>query len=163
MLICDLMIYVLNKRYFIGSRVNLNYTEAINVCLNDGGVLATINNENDQINAANVCGNIVDCWIGLNSMNNGNVWEWVDGTSVNGAYGFDINGNPTIGTAPWHTGQPDNALNDEYCVHLIAAPEYNHEWNDRFCWNGYLRALCMRKQATCVNINICILLDIFIY
>ena len=56
-------------RYFIGSRNNryFNYTDAINVCLNDRGVLATINDITDYILASNICGNInIDCWIGLN-------------------------------------------------------------------------------------------------
>jgi len=145
------IIYADASKYFIGSRNFVNYTDAINVCLNDGGILATINNENDHIIASNVCGTITDCWFGLNSINNENVWEYMDGTSVNGAYGFDINGNPTVGIGPWLNGQPDYHLNNEHCVHLAVG--LNNQWNDRGCWFNYLRALCMRVETPNINVN----------
>ena len=85
-------------------------------------------------------------------MNNGNVWEYIDGTSVNGEYGFDLNGNPTVGITPWDKGQPDYSSNMEHCVHL--AVFHNDRFNDRACWFSYLVALCMREETTCVNIII---------
>ena len=146
-LISLILICIDGSEYFIGSNMG-TYDDGINICLNDGGILATITNENDYNIARELCmNNNTECWIGLNDLYSEGFWSYIDGTSVKGTYGFDINGNPTVGNGPWHDDEPnnDNGNKPEDCVHFW--DQYNAwKWNDYKCHNIKF-PLCMRIET----------------
>ena len=146
-LISLILICVDGSEYFIGSNMG-TYNDGINICLNDGGILATITNQNDYNIARELCmNNNTQCWIGLNDLYDEGFWSYIDGTSVNGTYGFDINGNPTVGNGPWHDDEPnnDNGNNPAHCVHFRDHDNV-WKWNDSEC--DYIRfPLCMRIET----------------
>ena len=133
--------------FFIGS-IDGDYNEAIDICLNENGTLATIINENDYNIVRELCNNSnTDCWIGLNNRINKDIWTYIDGTSVKGTYGFDINGKPTKGITPWNSGEPNNAHKpSEYCVKLDYIRYENFKWNDARCYLDK-KPICMRTDV----------------
>ena len=147
--ICVILITTLNIinsiEYFIGSSKG-NYSDAINICYNDGGILAIITNEYQFNISRQICmNNNTNCWIGLNNILNIDEWRYIDGTSVKGIYGFDNNGNPTYGHGPWSHNQPNYYHEVQHCVHFWNSHEYY--WNDDNCLHIY-RPLCMKVDAT---------------
>ena len=126
--------------YFTGPNA-VSYIKAIEYCNNAGGVLASITNANENAVAVNVCiagnppGN--GCWFGLNDADVQDSYKYVDGTSVNGSFGFNINGQPTTGVFPWHNNEPNK--DSERCISLWKPQSY--KWNDYGC-NNDLLPLC---------------------
>ena len=116
------------------------YMKAMEYCDNNAGVLATIVDSiqnNDSINAC-MANNppSAGCWFGLNDRNMTDVYEFVDGTSVKGTLGIDMNGSPVDGF-PWHGTEPNS--NTEHCIGLWKDKGY--EWNDFGC-DSKLKPLC---------------------
>ena len=123
----------------------LNYIDAINACYDNGGILGIITDEYQFDISREICMNTNNnCWIGLNKMNN-NEWRYIDGTSVNGTYGFDNNGNPTTGDGPWANNEPNNLQEKEHCIHFDILAEYT--WNYDLCSKNY-KPLCMKIETT---------------
>ena len=158
-LISLILICVNGTEYFIGSNMG-TYDDGINICLNDGGILATITNQNDYNIARELCmNNNTQCWIGLNDLYSVNYWmseywTFIDGTSIKGIYGFDTNNKPTVGVGPWHDNEPNNG-NNEHCVRYWNN-SINFKWIDAPC-NDITYPLCMRietqpivKQLVCI-------------
>ena len=144
-LISLVLIYINNCEYFIGSSMG-NYNTAIQTCLNDGGILATITNENEYNIARELCiNNGNDCWFGLNDIYYEGIWNYIDGTSIKGIYGFDINGNPTVGIGPWSDDEPNN-INKMGARCIEFRSNTNWEWNDKAC--TFIRTpLCMKIET----------------
>ena len=143
-LISLILMYVDGSEYFFGSNMG-TYNDGINICLNDGGILATITNENEYNIVRELCmNNNTECWIGLNDLYSDGFWTYIDGTSVKGTYGFDINGNPTVGIGPWHDNEPNNG-NNEHCVQYWNNGT-NFKWIDTPC-NYTAYPICMRLET----------------
>ena len=140
--------------YFIGS-MNGNYTDAINICYNDGAILAIITNEYQFNISRQICMiNGTNCWIGLNNMNIKNQWRYVDGTFVKYTYGFNSdNGKPTTGNGPWGSNEPNNLDDNENCVHFNNLTDYT--WNDSPCSRIYA-PICMKIETKPIKqLSIC--------
>ena len=95
------------------------------------------------------------CWIGLNDRLFQNNYMYIDGTNVANTYGFDTNGDPTVGILPWAPGEPNDETNHEHCIHYWEIRDWT--WNDRSCTHKKA-PICMRiqtnplKQLTVSNI-----------
>ena len=127
--------------YFIGS-MNGNYSDAINICYNDGGILAIITNEYQFNISRQICMNSGNnCWIGLNKLNIHNKWRYIDGTNVRNIYGFGNNRSPINSNGPWGNNEPNNLDGNEHCIHFNNLTEYM--WNDISCAKIY-SPLCMK-------------------
>ena len=144
-LLLSLFVCINPTEFFIGSRSGY-FRQASDICLDDGGIVATIVNENDYNKAKEI---VIDggfrCWIGLNRWDNNVNWRYVDGTSVKGTYGFDINGNANVGNGPWGNNEPNDIHNDEFCVEFIQFPNGLWQWNDENC--GIRLPLCMKIET----------------
>ena len=147
--ICILIIISIPQYYcltnYFRSAITGTFTHAIKQCDDEGGVIATITNEADLLNAQIACdvANGYGCWIGLNRINDG--WEWADGTSINpNSYGFDSNTEPTTSVMPWGPSQPNNWLNgngdDQRCIFFWDGAD--NLWNDAQC-DAIVYPLCM--------------------
>ena len=144
LLISLFLISIYNCEYFIGSNMG-NYNTAIQTCLDDGGIIGTITNENEYNIARELCiNNGTDCWIGLNDKYYEGIWNYIDGTSIKGTYGFNINGHPTVGVGPWGDTEPNNDRIGEVCVEFRS--NTNWTWNDKIC--THIRTpICMRIET----------------
>ena len=146
-MISIILVCIDGTEYFIGSNIG-TYNDGINTCIDDGGILATITNEYEYNVTRELCiNNGSHCWIGLNDKYSPGFWRYIDGTSVKGTYGFDINGNPTAGNGPWNANEPNDGGTGEYCVHFKDINGGNDmKWNDLWCHDTKY-PLCMRVES----------------
>ncbi|ESO96412.1 hypothetical protein LOTGIDRAFT_159821 [Lottia gigantea] len=100
--------------------VLLNWFEAKQFCTEQGSVLASINNPQEQLYLTGRVLTLpnVYLWLGLNDLNHEGGWEWIDRTPL--AY---IN---------WSDGQPDNNGNGEDCGAILTS---TGKWSDFPCQN----------------------------
>ncbi|XP_067828921.1 C-type lectin domain family 10 member A-like [Heptranchias perlo] len=90
-------------------------------CSSKNSHLLVINNVEER----NFIGGITqsDYWIGLNDVANKRNWQWIDGTSYSLTPKF------------WANGEPNNAGNNEDCVHITEKGEWNdHKCSSEFQW-----------------------------
>ena len=141
------VVYTCETEFFIGSSSAV-FNLTAQICLDDGGIIATLVHEYDyNIAREIVTNNGSNVYIGLNKWDNYVNWRYADGTSVKGTYGFDIKGNPIIGNGPWGNNEPDNRDNDEHCVEFLQFMSNNGiwSWNDGDCRSRF--PLCMRIET----------------
>eukprot|EP01083_Nonionella_stella_P217822 781716_1 len=134
--------------YFAGP-TQLNWWKSKTYCTqNVSGELASIHSPEEYEQARTKCNEAVagttddgGCWIGLNMntvVNSTRIWRWSDDTDTD--YGF-INNNPTTGTSPWGSGEPNNVNNqNEFCVQFYYKNSNKNDlqWNDAECvWSIY--------------------------
>ncbi|KAI6655606.1 hypothetical protein LOD99_2104 [Oopsacas minuta] len=98
-------------KYFTSS--GLNWAQTRDLCLEWGGDLATVRSEQEGILLESI--GSVDCWIGINDIDNEGSFVWVDGS--------------TSSYRNWVPGQPNNARGNEDCGHIVG----QREWNDLPC------------------------------
>eukprot|EP01084_Bolivina_argentea_P226083 381938_1 len=142
LLLFYLFYHSIDADYYI-SPMKLTWTDANTYCESFcGSNLATISNEDDQVNARYTAENglIINTtygdnhvWIGLNNITNGNL-SWIDGSSLN--YGKD----PASGE-PWKNGAGSKEeMYDEWdCVSMIDYSNYKWMWSN--CSDHY-RFIC---------------------
>ena len=101
--------------YFISS--GINWQNGRDMCLVWGGDLATVTSleENTLMLYTGTTGS--RCWIGLNDIDNENIFVWADGN--NGTY------------RDWYAGEPNNDHAGEDCANTRA----HGSWNDLSCTN----------------------------
>ena len=148
----------LNREYYIfnTSDILVNYDDAIEICRSNGDTLASIYNYTDNIAAQDVCDryistldtgiNVQGCWFGLNNRDNIENYKYTDGSSVEGVYGFDSNGNinPNEG---WGNGIEFNNPNTR-CSVLFRDDTHtsNVYWNKVDCNSSTFVALCEKSS-----------------
>lgn len=71
-------------------------------------------------------------WLGMESVNGDNVFQWVDGTQV--ADGFSA----------WAPGEP-NYPGEENCGYLYVRGPRKGKWNNNRCENNY-HLVCQKKK-----------------
>ena len=105
------------NHYIYYHNAGLNWLDARQKCLNNGGDLLVINNAQKQSHYASILNS--NSWIGLyQDVNDPNYsepsggWKWVDGTPLT----FEN----------WNSGEPNNVGGEEY-GHFTGG---NHFWND---------------------------------
>ena len=94
------------------------------MCLAWGGDLATLTSleENTLMYSTRTAG--VNCWIGLNDLDNENAFVWADGSSST--------------YRNWYSGEPNDVEGNEDCVHIYGT-EY---WNDLSCTHALSCYFC---------------------
>ena len=118
--------------YFLGPN-KLNFTNAENYCISEGGHLASIHSSTVHDYVTNLRDTADwNCWIGIYRKSKNNSWINIDGTKINNYDGFDDNGNAIKGIYPWYRNRPNNIGN---CVNIqINTGEYLDVECDRwFC------------------------------
>ncbi|XP_028447514.1 galactose-specific lectin nattectin isoform X2 [Perca flavescens] len=108
-----------------------SWTDAENFCKSDGGNLASVHSEEEQLFLRDfikkVTGEAKWAWIGgFDSVQEG-LWMWSDGSI------FDYKS--------WASGQPDNADGIEHCLHMNFQGD---NWNDTPC-SRLLPFLCSKN------------------
>ncbi|CBY16370.1 unnamed protein product [Oikopleura dioica] len=73
-----------------------------------------------------------DGWIGVDDINEENVWRNVKGENVD--------------YRPWSAGQPDNCCGGQNCVWQGINP--NMRWDDQVCSYKFNYAICHRSRVT---------------
>ncbi|XP_054887898.1 C-type lectin domain family 4 member E-like [Poeciliopsis prolifica] len=102
--------------YFL-SATSANWSVARTDCMNRGGDLVVIDDEDEQKSLFTLTEK--STWIGLTDEETEGYWKWVDGTAL----------SPQLSKL-WAKGQPDNADSGEAC----AQSWNNHKsWNDNNC------------------------------
>jgi len=152
----------LNIQYYISntSDILVNYNDAIEICRSNGDRLASIYNYTDNIAAQDVCNryisrinnesfggvNVQGCWFGLNNRDNIANYKYTDGSSVEGVYGFDSNGNinPNQG---WGNGIEFSNPNKR-CSVLFRDDTHtsNVYWNKVDCYSSTFVPLCEKSS-----------------
>ncbi|XP_017471266.1 PREDICTED: C-type lectin 37Da-like [Rhagoletis zephyria] len=135
-----------NKYYLVNTGMKMNWFEAAHVCRTYDSDLATIESE-AEMNA-----------LAFHLTTNGQLGKyfWTSGSdlAVEGKFMSLSNGRPMTYTK-WSGGQPDNAGNNEDCVHLWNVNNLLH-MNDYPCTGeGY--PICeRRKPSKCCDVENCI-------
>merc|ERR1719385_279272 len=110
----------------------MSFSEAEDYCAHLGMHLASIHNQDENIEATSLCtDHDHDCWIGLytedqkeaNCNGNGTAWKWTDGSAFNYSY--------------WNINEPNDYGKTEHCVHMYSSGA----WNDNTCTESY-RPMC---------------------
>lgn len=105
--------------YFSSGSQRLNFDETSQFCTNISSHMLIINDNEEQQYIRNAIAGKGYFWLGLNDLEEENVWKWVDGTL------------PVF--TKWKPGQPDNWTHGhedgEDCAGLI----HNANWNDFYC------------------------------
>ncbi|KAM5172732.1 CD209 antigen-like protein C [Mantella aurantiaca] len=109
--------------YFF-SNFALNWTNAENMCLNRNGHLVIINSQAEQKFLLDNFKGL--SWIGLTDLEKEGIFKWIDGTGL--SYTF------------WDTGEPNDLLQLEDCVHM-----YDEGWNDSICSDNSSYAICEKR------------------
>ncbi|XP_019639478.1 PREDICTED: perlucin-like protein isoform X3 [Branchiostoma belcheri] len=99
------------------------YSEARDTCHGEGGILATVKDEDTHNFLANHVSSTThrNTWIGLSDLATEGLWVWDDGTLL-------------LGQGIWGTGEP-NGGRGENCAHIF--PSKNYRWNDGPCSRSY--------------------------
>ncbi|KAI7811214.1 putative C-type lectin domain family 4 member E [Triplophysa rosa] len=103
-------------RYFISCEKK-NWTDSRRFCRDRGGDLVIINTEKEQRYISSVITDTM--WIGLSDMENEGVMQWVDNSAVDVKF--------------WISGEPNDAREDEDCVHMVSSYPPKQNWNDQPC------------------------------
>ena len=124
-----------SQTFFLGDQV-VNATNAIKKCQEQGLVLASINNQQEAIQAQQICQQASThnaCWIGLIRYKYETEFEWIDGSSVN-----YIN---------WYKNQPNSPFNQTAYVVLFASSFYWADF-DFSTTNWGANFLCRQPSTT---------------
>ncbi|XP_055007349.1 C-type mannose receptor 2-like [Boleophthalmus pectinirostris] len=108
----ELWVYFQGSAY-LGSTTAQSWEQSRQYCQERGGDLIIITSVQEQTFASRFRGHR---WIGLNAtQSEPREWRWVDGSQLN--------------TSFWHTGEPNNKDNDEFCVETFVNGT-EKRWND---------------------------------
>ena len=135
-----------SQSYFRGDSP-LSWTDAKLYCQNQQTTLASIHSESQFNEATLICQPHLECWTGLNDIDQEGIWNWDDGSVTD--YGFNnSNADPTTGIHPWqrwgNVKEPNNGHWKEDCVEIIYNGNLQGEWkwNDKSCTDWELIPIC---------------------